>query len=398
MPDTLHSAAPVTPASAAAARLQGLDGLRGLAMLMVIACHLNVLWIGWTGLASFFVLSGFLITRILLSDRAQAESLGGYFRRFYIRRTLRVFPIYYIYLLLLTVAALTVPALTAVRGELPTAFLYLYNFHMMFPHEHTRTLGHLWSLSVEEQFYLVWPWVVAFLSRSALRNLCMALIVIGPLLRWWTANVLLPAWGLEGPPQSLIYMYIFTGTHLDGFAFGALLNLVDVRARDWQVGALLLVSLALGLLLNQGMDISPSALGWPLFLPAAYQYTWGYSVVDLFWALTIAAIVGGSGAVKKLYTLPLLDYLGKRSYSTYIVHFPLLALMNPLWQKSMNLLGDLPGTAAFAVPYLAIVFAVSGLSFRYVETPISELKDRFSTSRRKAAAASDGAGARAEAS
>src|SRR5882672_7423013 len=88
-------AIPIAPprVESAGGRLQGLDGLRGLAMLGVIACHLNVLTIGWTGLSSFFVLSGFLITRILLNDREQSETLGGYFRRFYIRRVLRVFPI-----------------------------------------------------------------------------------------------------------------------------------------------------------------------------------------------------------------------------------------------------------------------------------------------------------------
>jgi peptidoglycan/LPS O-acetylase OafA/YrhL len=379
------------PRETSAGRLAGLDGLRGLAMLMVIACHLNLLAAGWTGLSSFFVLSGFLITRILLGDRAQSETLGGYFRRFYIRRVLRVFPIYYVYLLVLTGTVLLVPALADVRTALPSAYLYFYNFHMVFGTEHTRTLGHLWSLSVEEQFYLLWPWLVAFVPRRALRHVCFALIALGPFVRAWVAHGLLPSLGVDGP-RAIVSTYVFTLSHLDAFAFGALLNFVDFKPGDRTVAALLAVLLALGFAVNGFDSFGTLALGWPLFLGHGGQYTWGYTLIDLFWFVVIAAILSSTGVVKRVFTLPLFDYLGKRSYSTYIVHFPILALTESYWHGAMHHLGTLAGTLAFAVPYLAVVFTISGLCFRFIEMPMSELKERFRASRKAAANGAPSAG------
>lgn len=389
------TARPAPAAPAGDGRLEGLDGLRGFAMLGVIFCHLNVFTIGWTGLPSFFVLSGFLITKILISDREQAEGLGGYFRRFYVRRVLRVFPIYYVYLLALTAVALLVPAMAHVRGELPAAYLYYYNLHMIFPHEHTRTLGHLWSLSVEEQFYIVWPWLIAFLPRRILPLVCVALVGLGPLLRWWAYAVLFPSWGLEGP-RNLIYTYIFTLSHVDAFALGALVNFVRPGPRLWPLVAFLAAALAAGFAVNGLFGMRALSLGWPLFLPHGYQYTWGYTVVNGFWFLVICAILAG-GPVRQFFRWPLLDYLGKRSYSTYILHFPLLALMEPAWLWLMQATGTLPGTFLFAVPYLAVVFGCSALTFRWIETPINGLKDRFRASRKlvrtgPAAAAAPGPG------
>ncbi len=361
-------------------RLDGLDGLRGLAMLMVIAVHLKVFWIGWTGLSSFFVLSGFLITRILMFDRDRASGLGDYFRRFYIRRTLRVFPIYYAYLLALTLCTLLFVELRPIQGQLPAAFFYLYNFEMIVPEGNTQALGHLWSLSVEEQFYLLWPWVVVFLSRRALRNLCLALIIAGPLLRWLAADWLFPALDLGGA-RRVICTYLLTSSHLDAFAFGALLNFGLPVVRDRHVLGALLAALALGLLVNLGASNLPmSTLGWPLFLPNGYQYVWGYTLVNAFWWLVIAAILGHQGWVRRLFTLPLLDYLGKRSYSTYVLHFPLLAVAHPLLELATASLGRLPGTAAFSIPYLLVVFLLSDLSYRYIEMPMNALKERFSSS------------------
>src|SRR5215510_3069464 len=118
----------VSPASArpvaTQGRLAGLDGLRGFAMLMVIAIHLNLFGAGWVGLSSFFVLSGFLITRILFDDIEGTDSLAECVKRFYIRRTLRVFPIYYLYLVVLLVLSQFIPSVhdDTDDGHLLTAF------------------------------------------------------------------------------------------------------------------------------------------------------------------------------------------------------------------------------------------------------------------------------------
>src|ERR1041384_1331779 len=181
---------PVPPTSAGsgvtAPRVAGLDGLRGLAMLMVIAIHLNLLGVGWVGLSSFFVLSGFLITRILFDDLEGTASLGEGLKRFYIRRTLRVFPIYYLYLFVLLALGFFVPVVhQQTSGELPYAFAYIYNLFLATDRHHgTHLLDHLWSLSVEEQFYLLWPFVVYLVGRKRLPWVLGAILVATPPIRW----------------------------------------------------------------------------------------------------------------------------------------------------------------------------------------------------------------------
>jgi peptidoglycan/LPS O-acetylase OafA/YrhL len=368
--------------NAAPGRLEGLDGLRGLAMLGVIFCHLSIFTIGWIGLPSFFVLSGFLITRVLLNDRAESDSLRSYFGRFYLRRSLRVFPIYYIYLLLLTLAVLTVPSLARLQGELPWAWAYLYNFRMIASDEHSRLLGHLWSLSVEEQFYLLWPWLIAFAPRRLIPVVCLVLVGMGPLLREWIFSSLLPALGFSGH-RLTIYTYIFTISHLDAFALGALINFVHWRPHTWQITALIGAALAVGFAVNGSYGMNTLSLGWPLFMPNAQQYAWGYTIINLIWFAVICAILTG-GPIKRFFCRPVLDYLGKRSYSTYLLHFPLLAIMQPLLSIAIDVLGRIPGTLAFAVPYLAVVILVSDLTYRHIEVPINSLKDRFHASRKPA--------------
>ncbi|MEQ1438031.1 acyltransferase [Fontimonas sp. SYSU GA230001] len=373
-------------------RLDGLDGLRGLAMLGVIFCHLSIFTIGWIGLPSFFVLSGFLITRVLLGDRAESDTLRAYFGRFYLRRALRVFPIYYLYLLVVTAAVLSIPKLARLQGELPWAWTYLYNFRMIASAEHSRLLGHLWSLSVEEQFYLVWPWLIAFAPRRVIPAVCLALIGMGPLVREWVCNGLLPAFGYGGE-RAPIYTYVFTASHLDAFALGALINFVQWRPRIWHIVALIGGALAVGFAVNGGYGMEALSMGWPLFMPHGQQYAWGYTVINVVWFTVICAILTG-GPIKRFFCLGVLDYLGKRSYSTYLLHFPMLVLMQPLLNTAIAMFGRVPGTLLFAVPYLAAVVLASDLTYRHIEVPINALKDRFHASRKTArtAPAADHAG------
>ncbi len=374
-----------SPSTEAGGRLGGLDGLRGLAMQMVIFCHLHLLGIGWWGLSSFFVLSGFLITRILLKDKDNAASTGEFFKRFYIRRFLRVFPIYYVYLLLLTIAAFTVSSLEKLQAYLLPAWLYIYNFFLAgADHQHTRMLDHLWSLSVEEQFYLVWPFLLLLASRRTMPYVAMGLILAGPLLRAGAAAVWPPDTSFQFMQEVPLPVYVLTTSHLDAFAFGALINFINYKPRGWHLWLTLAVAFVLGGLVN-GISVIPEqwgatslVLGWPLFLPDGHQYVWGYSIVDFFWFQIICAIVHG-GAIKRFFTINILDWMGKRSYSTYIFHFPLLALTVPLWNRSMNLLGDQLGTLAFSVAFVPLALGVAALSYRFIEMPMLKFKDHFAT-------------------
>lgn len=386
----LHAAL-LAPSREAGGRLGGLDGLRGLAMLMVIACHLHLVNAAWIGLSSFFVLSGFLITRILLKDKDNAAGAGDYFRRFYIRRTLRVFPIYYLYLLLLTAGVFLVPKLAKLEDSLAPAYLYVYNFYLVgAEHEHTRMLDHLWSLSVEEQFYLLWPVVALLTPRRFMPALALVLIALGPVWRLllaqnWPPDVTLFG-GFRFGDNLPMSIYVVTISQIDAFAFGALLNFVDFKPRAWQLWGLVAAMAVLGVLANGGLQLEGLALGWPLFMPWGGQYVWGYTLIDLFWFLVIASIVRG-GTLRRFFSVNALDWVGKRSYSIYIIHFPILALFLPLWERCTAAFGQVPGTLLFCLPYLPLVLAISALSFRYVETPMLKLKDRFATDAPRAPAA-----------
>lgn len=172
---------PAPPASALSYVPQ-LDALRALAVTGVIVHHyvpaheLGILAIG--GVKLFFVLSGFLITRLLLAARGDVERgrLGrvGAVGRFYARRALRIFPLYYV-----VVAVLVAVNLPPAREILPWLLTYTLNFHMA-SHGYVDHFAHFWTLAVEEQFYAVWPWVVLFAPRRVLRPVMLALIAVAP--------------------------------------------------------------------------------------------------------------------------------------------------------------------------------------------------------------------------
>jgi peptidoglycan/LPS O-acetylase OafA/YrhL len=202
-------------------KISQLDAIRGLAVLLVLihntdvypSLHLGFLADnGWMGVDLFFVLSGFLITGILVDTKKKA----GYFRNFYARRCLRIWPLYYSALLFMFVA---VPLLRP--SEAQTVFaarsspwwaypLFLQNFLIPNPTAATGLLGVTWSLAVEEQFYLVWPLVVRFCSEVQLRKIAIAVICISPALRFYLS-------------LHQVNIYSNTFCRLDGLMAGAFL-------------------------------------------------------------------------------------------------------------------------------------------------------------------------------
>src|SRR5262249_7626528 len=148
-----------------------------------ILFHAQFLGCGWIGVQLFFVLSGFLITSILIEAR-EKFALGGYLKQFYIKRILRIFPIYYLYLAALACLFFALRTPASLPADLPYLLTYVYNYRRA-TEQVTKSMMyvHLWSLSIEEQFYLFWPFVVFFLSKKWLAKLCAALILIIPLAR-----------------------------------------------------------------------------------------------------------------------------------------------------------------------------------------------------------------------
>ncbi len=360
-----------------------LDGVRGLAILLVLLFHGaypyrlivgdHPLWMfdtGWMGVDVFFVLSGFLITGILL----EATGSPGYFVRFYGRRTLRIFPLYY---MVLVVVFVVVPALSpevalgAPRQNQIFLWTYTSNLYTAYMgtwmfHSEALDLNHTWSLAIEEQFYLLWPLVVRWSSRRGLVWICAVIFFATPLLRWLALEAGAPALALYTAP-------IF---RFDGLALGALLAALGTEGRlrwpaRWPWGAL---ALSLGLLLA---IVSVHGPGYE----SSAMLSVGFSLVALFAAclIWIVCMPDCPGAIRALFAGRFLGFLGTYSYGLYLYHWILYphireALVPYLPSPADNLLFvEVANTAALIAASIAVAF----VSYHGVEKHFLKLKDRL---------------------
>jgi peptidoglycan/LPS O-acetylase OafA/YrhL len=277
--------------------------------------------IGWAGVDLFFVLSGFLITGILIDARGG----DGYFRNFYMRRALRIFPLYYLFL---AVIFWVLPLLTgAGRDPLgPQLWMlsYLGNFLFSFGGweavpGHTT---HLWSLAIEEQFYLIWPFVVFHASRRALIRVCLGAIGAA-----WLFRLAMFAFVETGIPG-----YALLPARMDALALGGLLA-IGVRTEGWVERArpLLPPAVLMGcvLLLINGLLgglLSPDE--GPFNPLQMHTQLLGYPAVDLLSACLVTwAVLPGGGEGSRILTNEALQRLGKYSYALYLLHIPLRNLV-----------------------------------------------------------------------
>src|ERR1700722_20045437 len=198
------------------------DALRGLAMTGVVAQHCHLLPFGWTGVWLFYVISGFAITSSLLSSDRTPHSRLFLVRNFYARRCLRIWPLYFLFVLANMVAAV-ITGHGAVLASAPWLATFTFNFRMMLHDDHWSTIGHLWTISVEEQFYFIFPFLFAFLSRRRLAVALGICVIASPLLR-----ALLSVWFDSFSSDNLwkaFSLYAFAPAHFDAFSSGALLAL-----------------------------------------------------------------------------------------------------------------------------------------------------------------------------
>jgi peptidoglycan/LPS O-acetylase OafA/YrhL len=350
-----------------------LDGIRAISILIVIGFHLGVLGFGWAGVQIFFVLSGYLITGILLEDR-ERYSLTPYLKRFYWRRSLRIFPVYYGYLLVLALAQ----RLFGVAPEIAGSWLPLSTYTMDFARMNPVDPGghwavHLWSLAVEEQFYLVWPWVVFFLSRHSLSRVAIGLVIAGPLIRLATAMLV--------PPFTGAYVgrvvYVSPFSQVDAFAAGAAIAILPWaairRPGRWFAGAVVVLAV-LGLWNFTQFDrseISIRTLGYPVHSTTNFQHVWGYTAINLVAAFAVLASVRGR-AITSLLEHPFMQRIGRVSYGIYVFHYPALLLVIPLRERYST-----PVFTGISLAYLLGVWAIAEASYRFYETRFLAMKDRY---------------------
>jgi len=346
--------------------MPGLDAVRGLAVLMVVTYH-GFFWNAatdnmrgaerliifsfqgnWLGVQLFFVLSGFLITGILLDTRRQPQ----YYRQFYVNRALRILPAYIALLVLLAVFRIAQVPFLIVSLLFLSNVTALLGIPMQYPP--------LWSLAVEEQFYLLWPFAVQYLSERSLTLLAGAIVLMTPLVRYFAWS-----WGATEGLSS------YTWFVMDALAMGALIALFardkkTTRRRTVAAGAVLGAAGAALLVVGEPFGILHRAtLAGATFQLAPWHF--------LFASLILFVLVAGSGPRSKIVSPAWLRYLGRISYGLYLIHVLAFDAFDHVVKKKFLsretfFRGTAPGLALRFVIAGGFAILVASLSREYFES------------------------------
>jgi peptidoglycan/LPS O-acetylase OafA/YrhL len=359
----------------ATTHIRGLDGLRAVAVLSVLAYHAGLPWLpgGFLGVDLFFVISGFLITTLLLHERQRSGriSLG----RFYVRRARRLLPV--LFTMLVAVAGFLSLChrndLRQARGDIAAAAGYFSNWWYVLHHRpyfvaagREPPLQHLWSLAVEEQFYLVWPLllIVITLVRARLRRVLVLALAGAAASAVWM--YLLSVRGNVPFDTDSSRVYFGTDTHATALLLGAAaaaLMLAAARRRGDAEPAT--VTRALAFVAGLAALVAVCLAMHRATEASGAVYRWGFAAFALAGVVLVVAVaLPGNPLAAVLDTQPL-RWVGTRSYGLYLWHWPIFVYTRP------GLDWPLHGAAALAAR-LAITAACTELSFRFVERPIRE--------------------------
>jgi peptidoglycan/LPS O-acetylase OafA/YrhL len=344
--------------------LPGLDGLRALAVIAVIVYHGNATWLqgGFLGVEVFFVISGYLITMLLLSEHRRNGTVG--LKHFWFRRARRLLPAVFALLLAVTLVSVLFvrEELTRLKGDLFAALTYTMNWHLILggtsyfdQFQRPPLLRHLWSLAVEEQFYLLWPLALAgllmlFRKRPDRLFITMLALALG-------STVLM---ALLYHPADPSLVYYGTDTRIGGLMLGCCLALFW-HPRQLQEGIPPVKPRAVaaaGILGTVGLAL----LCVLCTERGAFLYRGGFLLVDVATIAVIAAVAHPAVRFGRRLGIPLLVYIGVRSYSIYLWHWPVFALTRPGVDIGL-------GPGPVFVIRLVITFVLADLSYRLIETP-----------------------------
>jgi peptidoglycan/LPS O-acetylase OafA/YrhL len=374
--------------------IKALDGVRGLAFLMVYIqhftggnhIHLRAIeafrGVGWTGVDMFFCLSGFLITGILYDTRQDPR----YFKNFYGRRALRIFPLYYLCLLLIFLST----PLLHLQWHLCSNFL-----NALMPHVDTFSfqpwidLGHFWSLAVEEQFYIIWPLAVLLCAtRRRIIQLCVSLIVASVLLRltfvmlYWHVlpadavyanHVFQSTLGSMPPPFFYrTFLYRITFFRFDALAMGGILAML-LRGDQMQQWVRRLRFAAAPVLLATAFTLYCS-----FHLETAWTAVLGYTVLAMLFAIVIVGAIHFK-SLRGFFQANFLMSIGKYSYAMYLFH----QLARPAMPLLIHRIAPAVGSVALAAVicsfgWFACLYLLARMSFALFESRFLKLKSHFS--------------------
>lgn len=361
--------------------IKGLDTLRAFAVFLVVIEHFGV-WFNDTtnpgkfircffipsgafGVNLFFVLSGFLITSILLKAKeASTSSPGSIVANFYARRSIRIFPIYYLLLFLLY--AIHYPD---VREHFWFFATYTSNI-LSYNTNSWNSYGHTWTLAVEEQFYLIWPWLIVFVNNKYVKYILLSSILVG---------IFSPMIGMAKHPNigPLLVYHSF-----DAFAIGGIFAWVqrsEMLTQKFIAGVKILVIPALctyfywrNIVYNEN------------WFPQIYLIKICYSIISM-WVIILVITNKSKFIGRYLLENKALNYIGKISYGIYLYHLPYIIYFQ---SKVNNILANLtqnhPTLTRIVQDHhvnywihIVMIFTIAGLSFKFIETPLLRLKKRF---------------------
>lgn len=352
-------------------RIKSLDGIRAISILMVLLAHgafslpeyitrtfiYDIFSNGHTGVMIFFVISGYLITKLLLLERKKTGEVN--IRDFYIRRFFRIFPVFYIYIFILLLLKNTIyPDIFSSYVTILFAALYLWNYKNLFSNIPVEVngnwfMGHLWSLSMEEQFYLVWPLMFKKIKIRRLTSLVIAIIIIMPILRVSTYFYIPNSRGQ-------IDMMLHTGgdTILTG-CLGALLEKSEkftyLLKKLWNKTWLLVFAFVYLFIINSYMQ---NKFAGSYSVPIGHSLTNFTILFLLLWCIYIPS------HVQTFLNYPWIKQIGIMSYSLYIWQQLILTNRYHLFINT------------FPINFI-LVFAISFVSYYVIERPILNLKNKF---------------------
>lgn len=356
----------------------GLDGLRGIAVLMVFCIHYGDLSTspsavlrfaglikggGWMGVDLFFVLSGFLITGILFETCRNP----GYFRNFYMRRALRLFPVFY-------GTALVLILLTPLfhyhwRGMQIWYLFYGANIVQLYDLNLAQVgpfkLMHIWSLALEEQFYMVWPLVVFLVAdRRKLIGIAALIMLVAPVVRL----ILLQ---MDVKPLAIYYLL---PTRMDGFAVGAGLALWLKQVDPVRLAKPARIIVSTGVLILMTL----AATRGNLKFTDPWMIGIGYSTLAFTFAALLVLVLQPRGLMKTVFTWKVLRFYGLISYGFYVYHELIHDLTKPIYTAYLR---GLHSATVAGLAYIATVFigvtVLAHLSYRYFELIFLRMKPKF---------------------
>jgi len=353
--------------------IRSLDGLRAIAVFLVIVSHAHWLQVGWVGVQIFFVLSGFLITGILLRDKERQTKMRSFLGRFYRRRALRIFPLYFFVLVIMAFINAGI-GLNGFVDSVPYLITYTYNWGLAA--SDSRFFMHLWSLSVEEQFYLVWPLLIWSLPRRYFMGLVIVLIFFGPLIRHATVMLVPLYYGQPAIGMGSV-VYLASTSHLDAFAWGAAIAILHKRGIVWScrpsyyVVGIFILFVALGCvnIAYYYPDIEISTLGYQRTLLGTGTHIWGYTIINMLGASTILYLIHKGSRFLEASSL---RYVGQISYGIYVYHYGVWDLVDKMFAPEPYTIYGL----CCLVIATGLTILISHGSFKWLEKRFLRFKDK----------------------